>query len=130
MQFKDFVNFPAGREYLKSYVKEVSAKKDKNVHPTHMPKSFAKEMVRGISNLKSQSKILVLFNVELVEALIEEGFPVEKITFGTNCELEKAMVKGMFKVKHTVLLGRTTEEIKILLDNNVGKYDVILNFYK
>ena len=127
MELNKLVEIPAGRELLKNMVREVATDVEDNWQTVKTPEWVAKEMVRCIPDLKTRSKFLVLFNVELLEALVKEGVPVSKITFGSDSALEEAMVQGIYKRLKTIPLGHCLEDMKKALEGHAGQYDVILS---
>ena len=127
MELNKLVEIPAGRELLKNMVREVATDVEDNWQTVKTPEWVAKEMVRCIPDLKTRSKFLVLFNVELLEALVKEGVPVSKITFGSDSALEEAMVQGIYKRLKTIPLGHCLEDMKKALEGHAGQYDVVLS---
>jgi site-specific DNA-methyltransferase (adenine-specific) len=100
---------------------------EENWQDVKTPEWVAKEMVRCIPDLKTRSRFLVLFNIELLDALVKEGVPVNKITFGSDSALEQAMAEGLYKKLKTIPIGRTFDEMKKALEGKAGQYDVVLS---
>lgn len=127
VELDKLVNIPAGRELLKNLVRNVATDVEENWQNVKTPEWVAREMVRCIPDLKLRSKILVLFNVELVEALVKEGVDVRKITFGSDSPLEDAMIQSLYKRAKTLQVGRSLEEMKKALEGKAGQYDVVIS---
>jgi hypothetical protein len=107
MELERLIHIPAGRELLKDWVRTVATEQEENWQNEKTPKWVAREMVRCIPDLKTRSRFLVLFNVELLEALVKEGVSASKITFGSDSALEEAMAQATYKRLKTILIGRS-----------------------
>jgi hypothetical protein len=127
MELERMINIPAGRELLKDWVRTVATEQEENWQDVKTPEWVAREMVRCIPDLKSRSRFLVLFNVEILEALVKEGVQVSKITFGSDSALEEAMVQATYKRLKTIPIGKTFDEMKTALKDHAGQYEVVLS---
>jgi site-specific DNA-methyltransferase (adenine-specific) len=105
----------------------VATEQEENWQDVKTPEWVAREMVQCIPDLKTRSRFLVLFNVELLEALVKEGVSLSKITFGSDSALEEAMAQGMYKRIKTFPIGRSFDEMKKALEGKAGQYDVVLS---
>jgi hypothetical protein len=127
MELEKLANIPAGRELLKDWVREVAKDVEDNWQNVRTPEDIAQDMVRCIPNLKTLSRFLVLFNIELLDALIKEGVHISKITYASDSLLEQAMAEGLYKRLKTIPIGRTFDEMKKALESKTGQYDVVLS---
>jgi hypothetical protein len=127
MELERMINIPAGRELLKDWVRTVATEQEENWQDVKTPEWVAREMVRCIPDLKTRSRFLVLFNVEILEALVKEGVQVSKITFGSDSALEEAMVQVTYKRLKTIRIGKTFDEMKEALKDHAGQYEVVLS---
>jgi site-specific DNA-methyltransferase (adenine-specific) len=127
MELERMINIPAGRELLKDWVRTVATEQEENWQDVKTPEWVAREMVRCIPDLKTRSRFLVLFNVEILEALVKEGVQVSKITFGSDSALEEAMVQATYKRLKTIRIGKTFDEMKEALKDHAGQYEVVLS---
>jgi site-specific DNA-methyltransferase (adenine-specific) len=105
----------------------VATEQEENWQDVKTPEWVAREMVRCIPDLKTRSRFLVLFNVEILEALVKEGVQVSKITFGSDSALEEAMVQATYKRLKTIRIGKTFDEMKEALKDHAGQYEVVLS---
>jgi hypothetical protein len=121
------INLPTGWPVVKEWVRRVSTDVEDNWQDVNTPEDIARDMVRCIPDPKNRSRFLVLFNIEILEALVKEGVPVKKITFGSDSALEQAMAEAKYKGLKTVPIGKTFEEMKKALENHVGQYEVVLS---
>ena len=128
MELDKLVNIPQGRELFEKWVRDVATDMGENWQNVKTPEWVAREMVRCVKAVNvSMSKILVLFNVEILEALLKEGVSLSKITFGSDSPLEEAMAQGFHPKLKTIQLGRSFEEMKKALEGKAGQYDVVLS---
>jgi hypothetical protein len=126
MELERLITFPTGRKLLKDWVRKVATEQEENWQNIETPEWIAKEMVQCIPDLKTRSKFLVLFNIELLEALVTEGVPISKIIFGSDSLLEESMIQGLYKAK-TFHIGRSFDDLKKALEEQEGQYDVVLS---
>ena len=121
------ISLPAGWEVVKDWVRKVTTDVEENWQDVQTPEWVAKEMVQCIPDLKTRSRFLVLFNIELLDALVKEGVSVSKITFGSDSALEQAMAEGKYgKRLKTIPIGKTFDEMKTALKDHAGQYEVVL----
>jgi site-specific DNA-methyltransferase (adenine-specific) len=121
------ISLPAGWAVVKDWVRDVATKVEENWQGVQTPEWVAKEMVQCIPELKNKSRFLVLFNIELLDALVKEGVPVNKITFGSDSALEEAMAVGKYKRLKTIPIGKSFDEMKTALKDHAGQYEVVLS---
>ncbi|MBD3260250.1 MAG: hypothetical protein GF334_01010, partial [Candidatus Altiarchaeales archaeon] len=85
------------------------------------------EMVKAVPEVKSLKRILVLFNIEFLEYLINgAGVKPSKIEFGYDSELEGKFAQDFYKVK-TFPVGSDIDQMKLALDGKGGRYDVVFS---
>jgi hypothetical protein len=121
------INLPAGWAIVKDWVRDVATKIEENWQNIKTPEWVAREMVRCLPDLKTRSRFLVLFNIELLDAIVKEGVSVSRITFGSDSALEQVMAEGKYKKLKTIPIGKTFDEMKAALKEHAGQYEVVLS---
>jgi hypothetical protein len=127
MEFNKLMKIPAGKELMENWVRTAATDVGDNWQDVKTPKWIAKEMIRCIPDLKNRTRFLVLFNVEILNALVEENVPISEIMFASDSALEEKMVKKFNKELKTIFVGHSFDEMKKALEGHEGQYDVVVS---
>ena len=110
MNLKSLVSYPAGKLALFELLSEF----DNNWQKNSTPFSIVRKMVEK-TDVKNK-KILVLFNIEFLQVLIEEkDVAVESLVFIADSELEFLTAKNVFKVESYLLHDHNPVALKNLI---------------
>lgn len=112
MNIKSLMSFQSGREAF--YNRMASSSDNWQKNPT--PLSVIRRMVDKTTT--EQKNILVLFNIEFLEVLVnEQNVDINKIYYIADNELEFLTAKNVFKVNAYHLQEHTVDALKKLVDS-------------
>lgn len=115
-----------GREKAINLIRGYSEEWDDTWQNVETPEDIAKEMINTIPEIE-QKKILVLFNIEFIELLIQwKCIDPANICFGFDSKLKGAAAKGIYKV-NGIYIGKDLDSFKAATVGIEGKYDVVLS---
>lgn len=111
MNLKSLVSYPTGKIALFELLSEF----DNNWQKNSTPLSVVRKMLDKTS--VENKKILVLFNIEFLQVLIEEkNVATENLTFIADSELEFLTAKNIFKVDSYLLNDHNPVALKQLIE--------------
>ena len=112
MNIKSLMSFQSGREAFYSRIASSADNWQKNTTPL----SVIRRMVSKTT--VEQKNILVLFNIEFLEVLInEQNVDNTKVYYIADNELEFLTAKNVFKVNAYYLKDHTVDALKKLIDS-------------
>lgn len=110
------------RIVVEARIKEI-LKRSTDTHNIHTPFELCEEML-GKVELKSEMKVMVMFNLEFVW-LLKEKIGLENVWFMTPCELKKRAAIGMgVDENHIVKYSYNKKEIEG--EENMPKFDCVI----
>jgi hypothetical protein len=111
MNLKSIISYPTGKLALFELLSEFEDNWQKNSTPLPIVRKMVEK-----TNVEDK-KILVLFNIEFLQVLIEEkNVSVENLTFIADSELEFLTAKNVFKVNSYFLNDHNLDALKNLIE--------------
>lgn len=127
VEIKHILSTKEGRRMFLEYASKAADGIEQNWQSVGTPEWVVKEMVKAVPDVKSLKRILVLFNIEFLEYVINgAGVKPSRIEFGYDSEIEGKFAESFYKVK-TFPLGKDIEQMKLALGDKVGRYDVVFS---
>jgi hypothetical protein len=100
---KSFLQSEYGRKWLIKKALE-AVPKDKNWQKNHTPYDLCDKMIKKSTSVEDK-KILVLFNIEFIEVLVNQHrVSTSNIYFAADCNIESIIAKKVYGLSHAAIV--------------------------